>query len=47
MVTERIAKLRKDDFYYPILKHLDGLGGSASVEELNEPIITEVGSVSV
>lgn len=41
MTTDRIANLRKDDFYGPILVHLSQLGGSASVEELNAPIIAE------
>ena len=43
MISDRVAKLRKDDFYFSILKHLDALGGSASVDEMNAPIIAEAG----
>ena len=36
-----IERLRKDDFYLPILKLLDDLGGSASVEEMNAKVVNQ------
>jgi hypothetical protein len=41
VISERLSQLKKDDFYYPVLKHIDALGGSASVEEMNSSIIAE------
>jgi restriction system protein len=38
-VTDRVAALRKDDFYLPTLQVLDELGGSASIEEIEEKLI--------
>jgi restriction system protein len=34
-----ITQMRKDDFYLPILKTLDELGGSGSVEEIDNRVI--------
>jgi restriction system protein len=41
----KITQLRKDDFYLPILRTLDELGGSGSVEEIDNRVIelTELG----
>jgi len=39
----KIAQLRKDDFYIPILKTLDELGGSGSVEEIDNRVIELTG----
>ena len=36
-----ILHLRKDDFYIPILRLLDSLGGSASIEEMDQRLIEE------
>lgn len=36
-----ILKLRKDDFYLPILRLLDALGGSASIEEMEQRLVEE------
>jgi restriction system protein len=42
-LSDRVATLRKDDFYYPILCQLQGLGGSASIEELDAQLISQFG----
>lgn len=34
-------QLKKDDFYLPIIRLLDGLGGSASIEEIEQKLIEE------
>ncbi|UIJ83134.1 restriction endonuclease [Rhizobium leguminosarum] len=34
-------QLRKDDFYFPILRLLDMLGGSASIEEMEQRLVEE------
>lgn len=39
----KITKLRKDDFYLPILRTLDELGGSGSVEEIDNRVIELTG----
>ena len=39
----KIEQLRKDDFYLPILRTLDALGGSAGNEEIEARIIEESG----
>lgn len=39
----RISQLRKDDFYLPILRTLEALGGSAANEEMESRIIEEGG----
>ncbi len=36
-----VHKLRKDDFYLPILRLLDALGGSATIEEMEQQLIEE------
>ena len=36
-----ILKLRKDDFYLPILRLLSSLGGSASIEEMEQRLVEE------
>lgn len=36
-----VHQLRKDDFYLPILRLLDALGGSASIEEIEQRLIEE------
>lgn len=36
-----LQQLRKDDFYLPILRLLDKLGGSASIEEMEQRLIDE------
>lgn len=36
-----INQLRKDDFYLPILRLLDALGGSASIEEIEQRLVEE------
>lgn len=36
-----VHKLRKDDFYLPILRLLDALGGSATIEEIEQRLIEE------
>ena len=38
-----ILQLRKDDFYLPILRLLDALGGSASNEEIFQRLVEEFG----
>lgn len=40
-MSDRVVTLRKDDFYFPILRQLDSLGGSASVEELDAQLFAE------
>ena len=42
-MTDRVAELRKDDFYLPTLQVLDELGGSASIEEIEEKLIERFG----
>ncbi|TCU52336.1 restriction system protein [Novosphingobium sp. PhB57] len=37
----RVLRLRKDDFYVPILRLLDSLGGSASIEEMEQRLVEE------
>ena len=39
--TLKIGQLRKDDFYLPILRTLEALGGSAANEEMEAKIIEE------
>jgi restriction system protein len=39
----KITQMRKDDFYLPILKTLDELGGSGSVEEIDNRVIELTG----
>lgn len=39
----KIGQLRKDDFYLPILRTLEALGGSAANEEMESKIIEEGG----
>jgi restriction system protein len=39
----KIGQLRKDDFYLPILRTLEALGGSAANEEMESRIIEEGG----
>ena len=34
-------QLKKDDFYLPIIRLLDALGGSASIEEIEQRLIEE------
>ncbi len=34
-------QLKKDDFYFPILRLLDALGGSASIEEMEQRLVEE------
>lgn len=34
-------QLKKDDFYLPIIRLIDGLGGSASIEEIEQKLIEE------
>jgi restriction system protein len=34
-------QLKKDDFYFPILRLLDTLGGSASIEEMEQRLVEE------
>ena len=34
-------QLKKDDFYFPILRLLDSLGGSASIEEMEQKLVEE------
>jgi restriction system protein len=34
-------QLKKDDFYFPILRLLDMLGGSASIEEMEQRLVEE------
>ncbi len=41
MNDTRVGQLRKDDFYVPILRQLDAMGGSASIEELDNRIIEQ------
>jgi len=36
-----VLKLRKDDFYLPILRLLTALGGSASIEEMEQRLVEE------
>jgi restriction system protein len=36
-----VHQLRKDDFYLPILRLLDALGGSASIEEIEQRLVDE------
>jgi len=36
-----VLKLRKDDFYLPILRLLSSLGGSASIEEMEQRLVEE------
>ena len=36
-----VHQLRKDDFYVPILRLLDALGGSASIEEMEQRLVEE------
>ncbi len=36
-----VLQLRKDDFYLPILRLLDALGGSASIEEMEQRLVEE------
>lgn len=36
-----VQQLRKDDFYFPILRLLDTLGGSASIEEMEQRLVDE------
>jgi restriction system protein len=36
-----VLQLRKDDFYLPILRLLDTLGGSASIEEIEQRLVEE------
>lgn len=43
MSNNRVDRLRKDDFYFPVLQQLAALGGSASVEELDNRLIEEFG----
>jgi restriction system protein len=43
MTESRVETLRKDDFYYPILRQLQALGGSASIEELDAQLIGQFG----
>ena len=43
MGESRVEKLRKDDFYFPILRQLEALGGSASIEELDAQLIGQFG----
>ena len=38
-----IHQLRKDDFYLPILRLLEALGGSASIEEMDQRLVEEFG----
>ena len=38
-----VLQLRKDDFYLPILRLLDTLGGSASIEEMEQRLVEEFG----
>ncbi|HLL29462.1 MAG TPA: hypothetical protein VK403_00540 [Allosphingosinicella sp.] len=40
-MSDRVATLRKDDFYLPTLQVLEALGGSASIEEIEEKLIEE------
>jgi restriction system protein len=42
-LTDRVATLRKDDFYLPTLQVLEALGGSASIEEIEEKLIERFG----
>lgn len=35
----KITQMRKDDFYLPILRTLNELGGSGSVEEIDNRVI--------
>jgi restriction system protein len=37
----KAEKIRKDDFYLPLLRLIERLGGSASIEELEDPLIQE------
>ena len=39
----RIHELRKDDFYVPVLRTLDELGGSGQVEEIDNRVIEMTG----
>lgn len=36
-----VNQLKKDDFYLPIIRLLDGLGGSALIEEIEQKLIEE------
>lgn len=36
-----VLKFRKDDFYFPILRLLSSLGGSASIEEMEQRLVEE------
>lgn len=42
-MSDRVVTLRKDDFYFPVLRQIDSLGGSASIEELDAQLIAEFG----
>jgi restriction system protein len=42
-VNDRVSSLRKDDFYLPTLQVLAELGGSASIEEIEEKLIGRFG----
>jgi restriction system protein len=42
-LSDRVVTLRKDDFYFPVLRQIDSLGGSASIEELDAQLIAEFG----
>lgn len=42
-MDDRVAQLRKDDFYVPTLQVLEALGGSASIEEIEEKLIERFG----
>jgi restriction system protein len=37
----KVQNLRKDDFYLPILRLLEALGGSASIEEIEQRLVDE------
>lgn len=43
MKGTKVGQLRKDDFYVPILRQLESMGGSASIEELDNRIIEQFG----
>ncbi|HEY5721455.1 MAG TPA: restriction endonuclease [Allosphingosinicella sp.] len=42
-MNDRVAQLRKDDFYLPTLHVLEELGGSASIEEIEDKLIEKFG----
>lgn len=43
MKPAHVATIRKDDFYVPTLQVLRDLGGSASIEEIEEKLIDRFG----